>query len=90
MEKCANLGGARGRSDSAVAACSGCAGDYEDPDRTAWSDEQLDEPIDDDDQGDALLVNATTTNQPHSNAGKAIDQVAGRSNEDESENHHQA
>jgi hypothetical protein len=25
---------------SAVGACSGCAGDYEDPDRTAWEDEE--------------------------------------------------
>ena len=73
MEKCANLGGARGRSDSIVAACSGCAGDYEDPDRTAWSDEQLDEAIDDDDQGDALLAQGKTTSQPISNAEKAID-----------------
>lgn len=54
VEKCGNLGDPRALPAKALAACSACAGDYEDPDRTAWADDQLDEPIDDDDQGDAL------------------------------------
>jgi hypothetical protein len=41
-----------GVSDPAMRACSACAGDYEDPDRTAWSgdkgvDETFDEAVDD-------------------------------------------
>jgi hypothetical protein len=32
----------------AMRACSACAGDYEDPDRTAWSDDKVaDESVDD-------------------------------------------
>ena len=40
MEKCGNLGRAAATVVSGVvSACSACAGDYEDPDRTAWTDE---------------------------------------------------
>ena len=41
----------------AIRACSACSGDYEDPDRTAWSDESADRGPDpgdtEDDAGDA-------------------------------------
>lgn len=33
-------------STNAVRACSACAGDYEDPDRTAWGDDENIEPED--------------------------------------------
>lgn len=89
MEKCGNPGALRGAWGSAVAACSGCAGDYEDPDRTAWTDDQLDEPMDDD-QGDALSAKSTMKIERNSNGAKAIDEIAGRRNENENENHRDA
>ena len=61
MEKCGNPNAARGALGSALAACSGCAGNYEDPDRTAWTDDQPDEPMDGDDQGDAPSAKSAMT-----------------------------
>lgn len=40
----------RGTESGALRACSACAGDYEDPERTArWADEQAGEPRDEED-----------------------------------------
>jgi len=42
--------------ENAMFACSACAGDYEDPDRTAWMpDEEAASDADDADDADALL-----------------------------------
>ena len=41
MENCGNPLEARGLVPAAWDACSVCSGDYEDPDRTAWCDEDL-------------------------------------------------
>ena len=44
MENCGNLGTPAGNGRCGLMACSACAGDYEDPDRTAWcDDEEVDE-----------------------------------------------
>lgn len=34
----------------ALRACSACAGDYEDPDRTAWSEEELNRGVDEEER----------------------------------------
>ena len=46
MEKCGNPEELETNAECALAACSACAGHYEDPDRTAWNadeSEQADE-----------------------------------------------
>jgi hypothetical protein len=42
VENCGNLEMPRAEETVALLACSACAGDYEDPDRTAWSDDRGD------------------------------------------------
>jgi hypothetical protein len=82
-EKCGNLGGLRGPTCEAIAACSACAGDYEDPDRTAWSEDQRDEA---DESGNAQEQGNTverTQSERASVNGKAIDKIAERRNNDE-------
>lgn len=44
MENCGKPEGARGHAQIEARACSACAGDYEDPDRTAWGAAEEDEP----------------------------------------------
>ena len=44
--------------DSVMRACSACAGDYEDPDRTART------PIEEDDEGQGDVLNAETEEFP--------------------------
>ena len=94
MEKCGNPGGPAKPFRVTLAACSGCAGNYEDPDRTAWADNQIDEPSDepsnDDDHVGALRLESKTTIERNSNGTKAIDEIAGRRNENENENHRDA
>jgi hypothetical protein len=48
VEKCGNHEGTESAKTNALEACSACEGDYEDPDRTAWSAEE-EEIADDDD-----------------------------------------
>jgi len=38
------IGSESARSSYSLRACSNCAGDYEDPDRTAWTDDEEIEP----------------------------------------------
>ena len=49
MENCANLGDSHSSARKAMVACSGCAGDYEDPDRSAWTAD--DSEVTDDEAG---------------------------------------
>jgi hypothetical protein len=86
VEKCGNLGDPCALPADALAAFSACAGDYEDPDRTAWTDDPLDEPFGDDDQGDALSAEGKTTIERNSNAEKAIAEIARRRNKNEGTN----
>lgn len=39
------LGGETGASEQSLRACSACAGDYEDPDRTAWTPDEEEEDL---------------------------------------------
>jgi hypothetical protein len=41
VENCGNLFGDDGHAPVALVACSACTGDYQDPDRTAWRDENF-------------------------------------------------
>jgi hypothetical protein len=50
----------RNRRKPFVRACSGCAGDYEDPDRTAWT-EEIDER---DEEGQSVDQSSTTESLP--------------------------
>ena len=47
MENCGNPRGPQVNTGEVLTACSACAGDYEDPDRSAWS---ADENRNDDDE----------------------------------------
>ena len=47
MENCGNRCGPQVNTGEALTACSACAGDYEDPDRAAWT---ADENRNDDDE----------------------------------------
>ena len=59
MESCGNSDcGEAAAQKNPLAACSACAGDYEDPDRSAWSDDDLDGDEDDDSEHDGKKVNA--------------------------------
>ncbi|HSC44897.1 MAG TPA: hypothetical protein VLC94_03660 [Candidatus Acidoferrum sp.] len=41
MKNCANLDNPGAPPPDGLRACSACAGDYEDPDRTAWREDDL-------------------------------------------------
>ena len=57
MEICGNSGCREAATQTnSLAACSACAGDYEDPDRSAWSDDDLDGDEDDDSEHDGAKV----------------------------------
>ena len=82
MESCGNPGGAGERAVGRLAACSACAGDYEDPDRTAWR-----ESIDDEDHGEAVNARETRragerpANERSSMRQAAIEEIAPRRND---------
>ena len=40
MENCGNPGGPQVNTGEVMTACSACAGDYEDPDRSAWTGDE--------------------------------------------------
>jgi hypothetical protein len=60
VEKCGNLGSVQGKAAGVLGACSACAGDYEDPDRTAWGDDDGDSDSDDGDDAEAIQEIAVT------------------------------
>jgi hypothetical protein len=48
VENCGNPRGQQVNTGEAMTACSACAGDYEDPDRSAWSADEMND-VDDTD-----------------------------------------
>ena len=52
MENCGNPCGPQVNTGEAMTACSACAGDYQDPDRTAWSVNEANEMDDEDSNGE--------------------------------------
>jgi hypothetical protein len=74
VEKCGNLGGAQPDGGVTLAACSGCAGDYEDPERSASSADENDKP--DEETGSACESRDTSQSagdEGSFGSGKAIE-----------------
>lgn len=84
VEKCGNLGGACDSAGLAIAACSACAGDYEDPDRSAWA---ADEGDDDADERMGAMNFGPTGKQGSAVETTINDQIDERSSNHENENH---
>ena len=82
VEKCGNLGGARGSGSLAIAACSACAGDYEDPERSAWV---ADEGDDDEDERSGAMNFGPTWKQGSAAETRSGGQIGERSRNDERE-----
>lgn len=82
MEKCGNHERAESEKPGGLAACSACAGDYEDPDRTAWRTDE-EEIVDDDDLeivseiGSAVRDSNLVEGTPTFGKNAATDTVAG-------------
>ena len=57
MKNCANLDNHDKPEPNGLAACSACAGDYEDPDRTAWREDDLSGPTETSEHGNASSDN---------------------------------